>query len=406
VTQQGGDEISDFYDRHPYPPPIDDLDADTAAWHDGVPRRVEHARLWPTLRYRDDHTILVAGCGTSQAARYAVRYPNARIVGIDVSPTSIAATRRLIERHELTNIELHSLPIEEIGSLGRSFEHIVCTGVLHHLADPGEGLRSLRDGLAPNGAVQLMVYASYGRNGVYLMQDYCRRLGVTPAPGEIADLISTLRELPSGHPISHLLRNTPDFQDDDAIADALLNPRDRSYTVPELLDLVEGAGLRFGRWVRQASYRPQCGALTEVPHGERIAALDEPAQFAAMELFRGTMRRHNAVVYRDDSPLPAAPVRWGSDAWRSYVPILPTTVVSVEERLPPKVAAVLINQAHVYRDLVFFLNEQAKRVFEAIDGETSLGEIDGATADLFQRLWWHDLVMIDASVTPGARHQM
>jgi SAM-dependent methyltransferase len=406
VTQQGGDEISDFYDRHPYPPPIDDLDADTAAWHDGVPRRVEHARLWPTLRYRDDHTILVAGCGTSQAARYAVRYPNARIVGIDVSPTSIAATRRLIERHELTNIELHSLPIEEIGSLGRSFEHIVCTGVLHHLADPGEGLRSLRDGLAPNGAVQLMVYASYGRNGVYLMQDYCRWLGVTPAPGEIADLISTLRELPSGHPISHLLRNTPDFQDDDAIADALLNPRDRSYTVPELLDLVEGAGLRFGRWVRQASYRPQCGALTEVPHGERIAAMAEPAQFAAMELFRGTMRRHSAVVYRDDSPLPAAPVHWDSDGWRSYVPIRPTTVVSVEERLPPKVAAVLINQAHVDRDLVFFLNDQAKRVFEAIDGETSLGEIDGATADLFQRLWWHDLVMIDASVTSGARHQM
>ena len=100
MTQQGGDAISDFYDRHPYPPPIDDLDADTGAWHDGVRRRVEHARLWPTLRYRDDHTILVAGCGTSQAARYAVRYPNARIVGIDVSPTSIAATRRLIERHD------------------------------------------------------------------------------------------------------------------------------------------------------------------------------------------------------------------------------------------------------------------------------------------------------------------
>ena len=50
--------------------------------------------------------------------------------------------------------------------------------------------------LAPAGAVRLMVYASYGRFGVYLLQDFCRTLGVTPAPDDIADLVATLRELP------------------------------------------------------------------------------------------------------------------------------------------------------------------------------------------------------------------
>ena len=245
-----GDVIARFYDRHPYPPPVDSLDEDAAAWRDGLRRRVEHARMWPSVPYRDDRAILIAGCGTSQAARYALRYPNARVVGIDVSPTSIRATRRLGERYGLTNLELHRMPIEEAGTLGPSFDHIVCTGVLHHLANPEVGLRTLRDALAPTGAIHLMVYASYGRFGVYLLQDYCRRLGVKPNPDDIGDLVATLRELPQGHPLSHLLRNTPDFAHDDALADALLNPRDRSYTVPEVLRLIEGADLRFGRWVR------------------------------------------------------------------------------------------------------------------------------------------------------------
>ena len=393
MTGSDGDEIADFYERHPYPPPIDDLGPEIDAWIDGSRRRVEHARMWPTLPSRDDHAILVAGCGTSQAARYAVRYPRANVVGIDVSPSSLAATQRLSERHGLSNLELHQLPIEEVASLGRTFEHIVCTGVLHHLANPATGLQALRDVLAPDGALRFMLYASYGRYGVYLVPDYCRRLGVTPTPDEIADLIATLRELPTGHPLSHLLRNTPDFHDDDALADALLNPRDRSYTVPELLDLVDTAGLQFGRWVHQAPYLPSCGALTETPHGRRIAAMALPDQFAVVELFRGTMQRHSAIVYRDDSPLPS--FDW--DRWRSFVPNRPDTVLSVEERLPPNVAAALINQAHVDRDLVMFVSASEKRVFEQIDGRTTLGTISGASLEFARRLWWHDLAVISAT---------
>jgi len=137
-----GDEIARFYERHPYPPPVENLDDDVAAWSDGRRRRVEHARLWPSIPYRDDHSILIAGCGTSQAARYALRYPNAVVVGIDVSPTSVSATKRLVERYGIANLELHRMPIEDVGELDTSFDHIVCTGVLHHLVDPDVGLRT------------------------------------------------------------------------------------------------------------------------------------------------------------------------------------------------------------------------------------------------------------------------
>src|SRR4029077_2495845 len=117
--------------------------------------------FWPHDPYRDDRTVLVAGCGTVQAAHYALRWPHARVVGIDVSANSIAFTQELKRKHGLDNLEVYELSVERAGELGEAFEHVVCTGVLHHLADPDAGLRALRDVLAPDGAMHVMVYAPY-----------------------------------------------------------------------------------------------------------------------------------------------------------------------------------------------------------------------------------------------------
>jgi SAM-dependent methyltransferase len=386
------DEIADFYDAHPYPPPIGDLDVSLQGWHDHA-RRVEHFLHWPTVPYREERTILIAGCGTSQAARWAARHPKAKVVGIDVSPSSLEATQRLIERHGLDNLELRELPIEEVGALGVGFDQIVCTGVLHHLADPAAGLRALRDVLVPEGAIQLMVYGRHGRYGIDLLRDYSRRLGLETTELDFDDLRQVLGEVPSGHPISHLLRETSDFRDPGALADALLNPRERSYTVPELFELLVSGGTRFARWVRQAPYRPQCGIMARLPHGERIGRMGEVDQYAVMELFRGTMSRHSLIAYRDDSPLSA--LDW--EAWRTYVPMIPPTVVVVQERLPPGTAAAVINRAHVDTDLVSFLTVDDLAVFSSIDHRIPFGEIPGASLALLEHLWLHDLVMIDAS---------
>jgi SAM-dependent methyltransferase len=314
VTDLRSDPITAFYDRHPYPPPVRDLDHLVARVVDGSERRVAHHLIWPERPIDTVTSVLVAGCGTSQAARHALRRPDARVVGIDVSAASIAHTRRLAERHRLDNLTVHRLPIERVDELGERFDHVVCTGVLHHLADPTVGLRCLRDVLAPGGAITLMVYAPYGRTGVYLMQDHCHRLGVTTSPDDLADLVATLRELPLGHPLSRLLREARDFVDDGALADTLLNPRDRAYAVPALFELLDGAGLRFGRWSRQAPYLHDCGAISETPHAARIANLPEVEQYAALELFRGTITRHTLIAFDANDPT--------SVGWTSPTPVL------------------------------------------------------------------------------------
>ena len=390
----GDDVVSRFYNDHPYPPPIADLETYRRAWADGSRRRIEHFRLWPSLPFRDDHSILVAGCGTSQAAKYAARYPRAQVVGIDVSAASIRATLDLASRHELTNLEVHQLPIEHVDSLGASFDHIVCTGVLHHLDDPAVGLAALRSVLTPTGAIDLMLYARYGRTGVAMIQEYSRMLGVQPEPGAIGDLVAALRELPLGHPIGHLLRNTPDFADDDALADALLNPRERTYSVPEVFDLLDESGLRFGRWFRQAPYRPQCGVVSELAHGGQIAALPEAEQFAALELFRGTMVRHSLIAHRADDR-PSELLFSGADSL-DIIPHRVATAAVIEDKLPAGVAAVLLNRAHTYPDLVLFVTAKERAIFEAIDGLRTIGQI-GGDASFFERLWWQDLIVIEAT---------
>jgi 2-polyprenyl-3-methyl-5-hydroxy-6-metoxy-1,4-benzoquinol methylase len=212
------EEVRAFYESHPYPAPIKDLDRHRELYRNPDRRRAWSLLLWPTEKPRANREILVAGCGTSQAAVYALREPDARITAIDISETSLRYTRDLQHKYGLRNLDLHRLAIEEAGELGCSFDQIVCTGVLHHLPDPDTGLRALRNVLAPNGAMHVMVYAAYGRAGIYMMQEYCRLLGVRAMDKELrTSAPQSVRCLPiirspayrGGRRISHIRTRSP-----------------------------------------------------------------------------------------------------------------------------------------------------------------------------------------------------
>jgi SAM-dependent methyltransferase len=405
-----GEEVRAFYDRYPYPPPVDDLGKYQRLWQDRQRRRADYHLFFPTRPYREGQSILIAGCGTSQAAKHALRWPTAQVTGIDVSATSVRSTEELKEKYNLKNLQVHWLSIERVDELGMSFDQIVCTGVLHHLADPDSGLRALRSVLNPDGALHLMVYAPYGRAGVYMLQEFCKRIGVHATDADIRDLIGALSALPPGHPLQSLLSQAPDFRRASALADALLHPQDRAYSVPQLFNFIESAGLKFGRWVRQAPYSFICGVIAKLPQTARMARLSLLEQYAAIELFRGTMVRHSAVVYRNDSLCGRQQISFSDDAWLDYVPIRMSDTICVQERLPIGAAAVLINQTHTYRDLFLPISPREQQLFEAIDGVRSIAAIVESTLSsshrptyldlartFFERLWWNDQVVFDAS---------
>jgi 2-polyprenyl-3-methyl-5-hydroxy-6-metoxy-1,4-benzoquinol methylase len=400
------DEVHAFYENHPYPAPLASLDAHRELYRNPDRRRALSLHIWPTEKPRANREILVAGCGTSQAATYAMREPDAHVTGIDISETGLSHTRELQRKYGLRNLDLHRLAIEEAGKLGRTFDHIVCTGVLHHLSDPDAGLRSLRSVLAPDGALHAMVYAAYGRAGIYMMQEYCRLLGVRATEAELQDLSATIGALSADHPIAAVVMRAKDFRRPDALADALLHPQDRAYTVPQLYDWLERCGLSFARWFDQAPYLPQCGTIASMSHIARLVSLPPPKQHAAVELLRGTMTRHTFIAYRNDRAGESQPIKFDGDAWRAYVPVRLPRTLCVRERLPAGAAAVLINRAHIDRDLALPINSAQARVFGAIDGKRSVDEIlriaanavGGEEARSFiERLWEYDQIVFDAT---------
>jgi 2-polyprenyl-3-methyl-5-hydroxy-6-metoxy-1,4-benzoquinol methylase len=404
------EEVRDFYDRYPYPPPVDNLEKYQEQWQDRQRRRADFHLFWPTRVYREDHSILIAGCGTSQAAKHALRWPSAHVIGIDSSATSVRHTEALKKKYNLENLQVLQLAIEQVSELGMSFDQIVCTGVLHHLADPEGGLRALRSVLKPDGAMQLMVYAPYGRTGIYMLQEFCRQVGIRAVDEEIRDLIAALGALPSGHPLQSLLSQAPDFRNQAALADALLHPQDRAYSVPQLFEFLEKAGLTFGRWVRQAPYSVHCGLVAKIPQVTRLAQLTLAEQFAAIELFRGTMLRHSCIAYRNDSESCKQQAGVADDAWLDHIPIRMPDTICVQDRLPPGSAAVLINQTHTYRDLFLLIRATEKVWWDGIDGVRNISDIAetpplspyrttnlDAVRAFFERLWWHDQVVFDSS---------
>jgi SAM-dependent methyltransferase len=404
-------EVRRFYEGHPYPPPTDNLDR-YRAWADPKKRRAEFHLHWPSRVFEEDLSILVAGCGTSQAAKHAMRWPAAQVVGIDFSETSVRYTEHLQRKYRLDNLQVRQLPIERARELESDFDQIVCTGVLHHLPDPDAGLAVLHDLLKPNGAMNLMVYAPYGRTGVYMLQEFARRVGIRATDVEISDLISALKALPSGHPLQHLLLEAPDFRNEAALADALLHPCDRPYSVPQLFEFLDRGGLRFGRWVRQAAYSPRCGVLAHLPQASRLQQLTEEEQYVASELFRGTMLRHSVIAYRNDTSCRHERIGFVGEAWANYVPIRMPDTVCVRERLPAGSVAVLISQSHTYRDIYLPVDVTEMRLLNAIDGERTIRSIadkefassgEAPRLDVirtfFERLWWHDQVAFHIPTT-------
>jgi len=401
------ESVRAFYERMPYPPPVADLDAQRALCGDPMRRRALFHQAWPAQTQREDYEILVAGCGTSQAVRYAFREPGARITAIDISEASLLHTRHLANRYRLDNLELHHLPVERVQHLRRSFDLIVCTGVLHHVPDPDLGLQSLREVLDRQGAMRLMVYAPYGRAGIYMMQTYCRMLGIGTSDKDLRDLGAGLDALPSDHPIATVLRKAKDFRRPDAMADALLHPSDRAFTVGEVYDWLERCGMSFGRWTEQAPYLPACGRVATGAHAARLAPLAPRLQHGAMELLRGTMVSHSFIAYRDDRIGPVSPVTFHGGAWRDYIPIPVASTVCVRNGLPKGCASVLINGAHRYPDLVLPLDPIEDRLHSLMDGTKTLADVvSSAELDIngqrlatgfFERLWQYDHVIVDAS---------
>lgn len=313
------DVVTGQYEKWVYPEPIRDLPAWLAGnWQWFDPSHA-HRMFWPDRDYRPHLDILIAGCGTNQAAVFAYTNPGATVVAIDVSGASLDHQRFLKEKYGLTNLHLHRLPIEEVGTLDRDFDLIVSTGVLHHMASPEVGMQALARCLRPDGVAAIMLYARYGRIGVEMLQAMFRELGLRQDEASLMVVQAALAALPQDHPVKSYMAVAPDLRFDAGIVDTFLHGRDRSYTVADCLDLVASAGLVFQEWFLKSPYYPPAGSTD--PFYAAVAALPEERQWSIMERVNTRNGCHFFTACRPERPRETYRVDVAAEALLDRVPV-------------------------------------------------------------------------------------
>ena len=130
--------------------------------------------------------ILVAGCGTGQQSiRASQQFPTARILAVDLSRSSLAYAIRKTCELNLSSIEYAQADLLKLGSLGRQFDVIEAGGVLHHLADPWTGWRTLLSLLRPGGFMLLGLYSRIARRDIFRLRKSIAEQGYGVTADEI-----------------------------------------------------------------------------------------------------------------------------------------------------------------------------------------------------------------------------
>lgn len=300
------DPVADQYEAYPYPgrDPADERKRLVV----GSPSNLVELNHYLFAGRRDfsrPFRALVAGGGTGDAAimlaqQLADAAGPGEVVYLDLSRASREIAEARAKARGLTNIAFHSGSLLDLPSLGLgSFDYIDCCGVLHHLEDPPAGARALAAALAEDGGLGLMVYAPYGRNGLYPLQAMLRQLaGDLP----LAERIGLARRLVEALPASNGFRRNPFLGDhrrgDAELVDLLLHARDRAYTVEELTELVSGAGLTPVALIEPARYRPE-SYLKDPAILSRLSGLDWLQAAAFAERLAGNIRKHILYAAKD-----------------------------------------------------------------------------------------------------------
>ena len=391
LTQPVDDLIAQ-YDEWVYPQPIADLTAYAAAGgHDlSDPSRVRR-KLWPRAIEPRDLDILVAGCGANQAAIIAQANPQHRVVGIDLSASALAHHQHLVNQHKLKNLTLKLIAVEDVGTLGRKFDYIISTGVLHHLQNPAAGLVALRDVLHPHGVISVMLYGQHRRAGVYMVQEALRLLAVPRSAEGVAFARDIADKLPAWHHARSYLDAAPDLGYDAGFVDTLLNARDRAYTVPEVLSLVQGSGLVFQSWLDGLLYSPAAVFPAGAAIHERVHDLPPEQQWHVADLLGQMTATHRFLVCH--------PGRGQSDAdfaqsveWLDRVPHRHPDLTVLEERGVGHVKRAFNNLQLSGLLYAAFKRIDGKRTFRALmSGITDAAERELAQAVFEQMINWDHL---------------
>lgn len=361
------DSVRDQYEAFPYPErdPGDERKR-LVTGSPSLPQEIDHFVYGGRRDWSQPLRILVAGGGTGdgliQLTTLLTRWKKPyEAVYVDLSRASRRVAEARAKVRGLSGIRFVTGSLLDAADHGE-FDYIDCCGVLHHLPDPEAGFAALRGALAEDGGMGFMVYAPYGRSGVYPLQAaFAALFGHLPPKERVGAARRVLERLPEGHPF----KSNPNLNDhksgDAGFYDLLLHSQDRAYDVPALIDVLDRTGWRLSGFTVPALYDP--ARFAEVPEG-----LDGAEAMALAERLAGTIRTHTGyAVAKDSAHSPA------SGRNRALVPHLMGVEARALAQTVARGQAVNVGTCGITEALR--LPRAAAPLIAAIDGRSSLGQM-------------------------------
>jgi len=366
------------YETYPYPErnPDDEKRRLLTTGFDNL-GMINHYGFRGRQDFRNGFRVLVAGGGTGDATLYLaeqLRETNAAIVYLDLSSASMNIARKRASIRGLANIEWIKGSLLDLPGMNlEAFDYISCTGVLHHLADPAQGLNALNAVLQEHGVLGLMVYATYGRTGIYQIQQLMRLIdtGEEDMQKAIENTKAALRSLPASNWFQLTESRFPGWkQSDIELFDLFLHSQDRSFTVPEVYDWIESCGLHLVDFcTAKLLYRPEY-AFQDAALLDRIRRLSLRRQQAIAELAFGYISQHSffAACQPDTVARPDDP---------ENVPSIAEDIdgKALAEAFRGRAPGALVNLNIRYATITIKNGIVTKDLLERLDGQTCIGDV-------------------------------
>ena len=176
---------------------------------------------------------LVAGCGTGQqVASLLQRISGIVVTAVDLSLTSLAYAKRMTEALELP-VSYGQADILELGELGRTFDAVEVSGVLHHMAEPLAGWRVLVSLVRPGGFMRVALYSGLARRHIAAAQRLIAAEGWSATPEGIRTARQAISALPDTAP-ERRVTATLDFFALSECRDLLFHVQEHTFDLPTI----------------------------------------------------------------------------------------------------------------------------------------------------------------------------
>jgi tetratricopeptide (TPR) repeat protein/SAM-dependent methyltransferase len=282
--------VQQQYEENPYPRwAAADPAGEPIAFDLYLRRRLPMAAFQPLGKAQID--VLIAGCGTGQhAIETAQRFAGAKVLAVDLSLTSLAFAVRKTRALEGVQIEYGQADILALGSLGRSFDLIESSGVLHHLADPFAGWRVLLSLLRPGGIMTVGLYSEIARTNLVDARAFIAERGYGATTEDIRRCREDLLALDGGARFRNVAASQ-DFFTVSACRDLLFHVQEHRFTLRQIAEFIAESDLAFLGFdlenfaIRRYQARfPHDAGLTDLAAWDAFER-DHPATFSGMYQF-------------------------------------------------------------------------------------------------------------------------